>query len=86
MTQGTQRDLKEVRSEGADIRIGKMGLTEGVKDEIRRCLKDHGIVKVKLLDKSLDRWKTAEITARETESELVEVRGRTFILRRNDSH
>ena len=86
MTSETRRNLKDVIAEGAEIRIGKRGLTEGVKEEIRRHLKDHGTVKVKLLDKSLDRREIPEIVARETESELVEVRVRTFILRRHDSY
>ncbi|WP_320056939.1 MULTISPECIES: YhbY family RNA-binding protein [Metallosphaera] len=68
------------------MRIGKRGLTEGMKEEIRRHLKDHGTIKVRLLDKSMDRRELAEMVARETESELVEVRGRTFILRKDDSH
>ncbi|BCS92908.1 hypothetical protein L3N51_00796 [Metallosphaera sp. J1] len=86
MTPETRRNLKDVVRGGAEIRIGKRGLTEGMKEEIRRHLKDHGTIKVRLLDKSMDRRELAEMVARETESELVEVRGRTFILRKDDSH
>ncbi|MEL9970502.1 MAG: YhbY family RNA-binding protein [Metallosphaera sp.] len=71
--------------EGAEVRIGKKGFTHEMKEEISRHLKDHKVVKVKIINKSLGRKEVAEAVAKETESELVEIRGRTFILRKNDS-
>jgi RNA-binding protein len=64
--------------------IGKKGVTEELKSEIARHLKDHGLVKVKILDKTLDREEVARKVAGEVGGELIEVRGRTFILKSVD--
>lgn len=78
------RSLDEVRSQGAEVRIGKKGITEGLRKEIVKHLKDHGIVKVRILDKGSDREELARRVANEVGGELIEVRGRTFILRSFD--
>jgi RNA-binding protein len=66
------------------VRIGKKGVTEELKSEIARHLKDHGLVKVKILDKTLDREEVARKVAGEVGGEHIEVRGRTFILKSVD--
>ncbi|MEM0366427.1 MAG: YhbY family RNA-binding protein [Acidilobaceae archaeon] len=69
----------------ADVIIGKNGLTEGVIREIEERLRSREVVKVKLLKASLevigsDRVGIARIIAERVNAELVDVRGRTFIL------
>ncbi|MEM1777668.1 MAG: YhbY family RNA-binding protein [Acidilobaceae archaeon] len=69
----------------ADVIIGKNGLTEGVIREIEERLRSREVVKVKLLKASLevigsDRVGIARIIAEKVNAELVDVRGRTFIL------
>jgi len=69
-TRRTWRSLDEVRSQGAEVRIGKKGVTEELKSEIARHLKDHGLVKVKILDKTLDREEVARKVAGEVGENL----------------
>ena len=81
--------MKSLRGElsqtRATVHIGKNGLTEGVINEIRRQLKERGFVKVKI-EKSviryleLDRREVAKEVAERVGAELLEVRGRTFVL------
>jgi RNA-binding protein len=67
------------------VHIGKNGVTEAVLSEIERQLKDKGYVKVKI-EKSVirilerDRKEVAEEVARRLGAELIDVRGRTFVL------
>lgn len=65
--------------------IGKKGLEEGVIDEINTQLEKDGILKVEirkgaLFSTGLDRKVLAERIAELTDSELIEVRGKRFIL------
>ncbi len=69
----------------ATVRIGKKGVTEEVLKEIKRQLEQKGYVKVKI-EKSvirileMDRREVAKEVARRLGAELLEIRGRTFIL------
>ncbi len=77
--------IKEVRHSSADVRIGKAGVSERVLEEIKRRLKDKGVIKVKILKSALkvedkDRFEIAKEVAEKLDAKLVEVRGRTFIL------
>ncbi|BDC18327.1 YhbY family RNA-binding protein [Acidianus sp. HS-5] len=78
--------VKKVKAEHPAIRIGKNGLTEGLVNEIKRQLKEHEVVKVKIGIKEQDRRELAKKVAESVNARLVEVRGYTFILMRNDSH
>ncbi|MDK2913897.1 MAG: RNA-binding protein [Thermococcaceae archaeon] len=65
--------------------VGKKGLEEGVIDEINTQLEKDGILKVEirkgaLISTGLDRKALAERVAELTDSELIEVRGKRFIL------
>ncbi|NJE01586.1 YhbY family RNA-binding protein [Thermococcus sp. JdF3] len=65
--------------------IGKRGLDEGVIEEIRTQLEKDGILKVEirkgaLINTGLDRQTLARKVAEMTDSELIDVRGKRFIL------
>ncbi|ASJ00389.1 YhbY family RNA-binding protein [Thermococcus gorgonarius] len=65
--------------------IGKKGLAESVIEEINTQLEKDGILKVEirkgaLISTGLDRKALAERVAELTDSELIEVRGKRFIL------
>ncbi len=65
--------------------IGKRGLDEGVIDEINTQLQKDGILKVEirkgaLISTGLDRQTLAKKVAELTDSELIDVRGKRFIL------
>ncbi|HIH90843.1 YhbY family RNA-binding protein [Ignicoccus hospitalis] len=79
---GLRGELSQTRE---TVHIGKKGVTEEVLKEIRRQLKERGFVKVKI-EKSVirvlerDRREVAKEVAERLGAELLEVRGRTFIL------
>ncbi len=80
------KDLRKTLSQTKPtVHIGKNGITEAVLNEIRRQLKDKGYVKVKI-EKSVirileyDRKDVAREVADALGAELIDVRGRTFIL------
>ncbi len=80
-----RRIVASKSQERADVIIGKNGLSKGVINEIKRRLKEDSIVKVKVLKtglkvSGLNRREIAARVAELTESVLLEVRGRTFIL------
>ncbi|MCY0860448.1 MAG: YhbY family RNA-binding protein [Sulfolobaceae archaeon] len=60
--------------------MGKNGVTDGVINEIKRRLKEHKVVKVKIGIEVEDRKKFAEEIANKVGAKLIEVRGFTFIL------
>ena len=70
------------------VRIGKQGITQGLIDELKRMLKDHGVVKVLILrggEKTLrlnrkGRKELAVKLALKTNSKVVDVRGKTIVL------
>ncbi|AWR96547.1 RNA-binding protein [Acidianus sulfidivorans JP7] len=77
--------LNDVKQAHASIRIGKNGVTEGIINEIKRQLNDKKVIKIKIgADIEEDRRDFAKRIAEITGSELIEVRGYTFILRKND--
>jgi len=78
--------LKELRVKAQSIKptihIGKDGVSESVKMELRKQLKKHKLVKVKLLPASqqgVDKKEMAGALAKETDSALVDVRGNTAV-------
>lgn len=72
--------IKRKKAEHADVRIGKNGLSEGIIQEIRRRLKEHKVVKVKIGIEVADRREFARRVAELVGAKLIEVRGKTFIL------
>ncbi|NJF24978.1 YhbY family RNA-binding protein [Thermococcus sp. Bubb.Bath] len=65
--------------------VGKKGLDDGVIEEIKAQLEKDGILKVEirkgaLISTELDRKALAERVAELTDSELIDVRGKRFIL------
>ena len=65
--------------------VGKKGLDDGVIEEIKAQLEKDGILKVEirkgaLISTELDRKALAEKVAELTDSELIDVRGKRFIL------
>ncbi|WP_297436223.1 YhbY family RNA-binding protein [Thermococcus sp.] len=80
---------RNIRAKYHDIEprawIGKRGFEEGVIEEIQTQLEKDGILKVEirkgaLISTSLDRKELAERVAELTDSELIDVRGKRFIL------
>lgn len=80
---------RAIRAKYYDIQpkawIGKKGLEESVINEINTQLKKDGILKVEirkgaLIATGMDRKQIAEKVAELTDSELIEVRGKRFIL------
>ncbi|UXD21420.1 hypothetical protein IPA_04095 [Ignicoccus pacificus DSM 13166] len=81
--------MKELRGRLSQMKptvhIGKNGLSEAVLNEIKRQLRDKGYVKVKI-EKSVirileyDRKDVAREVAERLGAELLDVRGRTFVL------
>ncbi len=68
----------------ATVQIGKDGVTEGVIKEIRQQLKKRKIIKIKFLQNAdRDNFKEKiESIARETNAEIVEIRGFTAVLKK----
>jgi len=67
------------------VRIGKNGITEGIINEIKRRLKDHEVIKIKIGSKDKNRKEIALKIAELANAKLIEVRGYTFILSKIDS-
>ncbi len=84
------RRLKELKQqERAEVIVGRTGLTEGVLEEIDKNLRKKKMVKVKMLKTALkstgkDRFTLAKEIAERLNAKLVEVRGRTLILYREN--
>lgn len=76
--------IKKAKANHADIRIGKNGLSEGVINEIKRRLKEHKVIKVKIGIDVEDRREFAKKVAEIVNAKLIEVRGYTFILAKKD--
>ncbi len=74
--------INRIRQEPPKIRIGKKGITEGIIQEIRIILKKDKIVKIKCLQ-SIPTKSTKAIAKNVSEltnSKIIEIRGKTFIL------
>ena len=64
------------------LQVGKSGITEALIEELKEQIRVKRVVKVKMLRSSGDRKVVAAELAEKTESELVEVRGFTVVLKR----
>ena len=85
-SQELKKLIKEAKARSADLCIGKIGINEGVLNEIKRRLDYHKIIKVKINYKEVeDRREFARKVAELVGAKLIEVRGYTFILAKNDS-
>ena len=74
--------INRIRQEPPKIRIGKKGITEGIIQEVKIILKKDKIVKVKCLQ-SIPTESTKAIAKNVSEltnSKIIEIRGKTFIL------
>lgn len=63
------------------VQIGKDGIKANVISAVNRALEDHELIKVKLLQEApVDRHEAAEELSKQTESEMIQVLGRTVLL------
>jgi RNA-binding protein len=86
LTAGKKRFVKRsLREASATVHVGKDGASNEVLKEIEKQLDKNKMVKVKILKTGLkgeEAKQIATLTAEQTESSLVEVRGHTFMLYR----
>ncbi len=84
ITTGKKRFVKrQLSDESPTVWVGKWGLTEQLAKEIDKQLDKNKMVKVKILKSALinvDSKAIALNVAQQTGSEVVEVRGHTFML------
>lgn len=84
LTPKMKRRLKSrIGVEKPTIQIGKDGITPQMEKEISKQLDSRELIKIKILKTALkdnDAKNIALTIANQTESELIEVRGHTFIL------
>ncbi|MHA1953189.1 MAG: YhbY family RNA-binding protein [Candidatus Heimdallarchaeaceae archaeon] len=75
-------NIDRIRHEPAKIRIGKRGITEGIISEVEVILKKDQVVKIKCLKivPTEGIRAIADNIANLTHSNVVEIRGKTFIL------
>lgn len=81
---GSFKELKKLKiaQHRADVNIGKLGLHEGVIEEIKRRLKDHGIVKIRILKsaRSIVSGDDVKKLAELLNAFLADERGYTYVL------
>ncbi len=85
---GKQKRFLRALGTGLDpvIQIGKGGLSENLSVQIEEVLEARELIKVRVLSNCLEEPKElAKILAKETESALVQVIGRNFLLYRPSS-
>jgi RNA-binding protein len=78
-----QRIKSALRTERPTVHIGKEGATTQIASEIAKQLDTREMIKAKILKTALIDEKAKSIAAKiaeQTDAELVEVRGHTFIL------
>ena len=78
-----QRIKSALRTERPTVHIGKEGATAQIKNEVAKQLDAREMIKAKILKTALQDEEAKNIAAKiaeQTESELVEVRGHTFLL------
>lgn len=78
-----RRIKKKLGAEKPTVWIGKEGVTTQIVGEISKQLDKKGIIKAKILKNALQNEVAKTIAskvAQQTESQLIEVRGHTFIL------
>ncbi|MEM4713369.1 MAG: YhbY family RNA-binding protein [Candidatus Bathyarchaeia archaeon] len=79
----TRRIKSEFGGEKPTIWIGKKQVSDELIKEIEKQLEKRKIIKIKILKSALQEAKASEIAmaiSRQTDADLVEVRGHTFIL------
>ncbi|MCC6010052.1 MAG: YhbY family RNA-binding protein [Fervidicoccaceae archaeon] len=69
----------------ADVNIGKKGVTQEVIDEIKKRLEKEGLLKIKInkniyVQEGISIDEFARILAQKTDSEIIDIRGRTIII------
>jgi len=75
--------LSQVMNEKPNLYLGKNGKTIQFINELLRCFENREIVKIKIQKRDRNREAKKQLVneiAQEVEAELVEIRGRTFIL------
>ncbi|MUN29357.1 YhbY family RNA-binding protein [Sulfuracidifex metallicus] len=81
----TSEDLvKKVRASHSTLRIGKNGVNDGLINEVNRRLKQEKVIKIKVATED-DVKEIAAIVSEKTKAKLIEIRGFTFILAKDDS-
>jgi RNA-binding protein len=84
LSAGTKRRIRrKLSAESPTVWIGKSGVTEQLLKEIGKQLDKNKMVKLKILQSALGEQETKQVatqTAQQTEAQLVEVRGHTFML------
>ncbi len=89
LTPKMKRRIKQkLSNESPTVWVGKEGATTQIIAEIKKQLDAREIIKAKVQKNALKEEETKNIAIRvsqETESELVEVRGHTFILYKHKS-
>ncbi|MCW4015349.1 MAG: YhbY family RNA-binding protein [Candidatus Bathyarchaeota archaeon] len=84
LTPKMKRRIKTaLRTEKPTVNVGKEGATTQIISEVNKQLDAREMLKVKILKTALHETEAkdiATIIAQQTESELVEVRGHTFLL------
>jgi RNA-binding protein len=78
-----QRIKSALRTERPTVHIGKEGATAQIINEVAKQLDAREMIKAKILKTALQDEEAKNIAAKiaeQTESELVEVRGHTFLL------
>ncbi len=81
----TGKEKRLLRAEGHHLRpevnVGKEGITSGVVQNVMNTFNTKELVKVKVLEKCpLQTQEVAERLARETDSTIIQVLGRTILL------
>jgi RNA-binding protein len=84
LTPKMRRRIKSaLRAESPTVHVGKEGVTAQIVGEVAKQLDAREMIKAKILKTALKETEAKDIAAKiaeETESELVEVRGHTFLL------
>jgi len=84
LTPKMKRRIKiALNTESPTVNIGKEGVTTQIVNEIAKQLDSREMIKAKILKTALKEIETKDIAvkiAKQTESELVDVRGHTFLL------
>lgn len=82
-------DIKEIKRKANEIKpvfsIGKAGITSALIEGVEDYLTKHSIAKIKVLS-AIDKnqvYYYAEEMAKETDSEIIEKKGFTFVIYRN---
>jgi RNA-binding protein len=78
-----QKIKSALRTEKPTVNVGKEGATTQIVNEVNKQLDAREMIKVKILKTALHETETKDLAttiAEQTDSELVEVRGHTFML------